>query len=78
MVMEGIKSDENILKNSTPLFIQGTQISYKNKRNDSIQFNLQDIQEIRMNLSAHFVNFGLLSQYVFHIILDCVSSKGIN
>lgn len=77
MVMEGIKSDENILKNSTPLFIQGTQISYKNKRNDLIQFDLQDIQKIRMDLSAHFVNFGLFSQYVFHILLDCVSSKGV-
>ena len=30
-----------------------------------------------MDLSAHFANFGLFSQYVFHILLDCVSPKGI-
>lgn len=77
MVMDGIESDENILKNSTPLYIEGTHVKYTNVRNDEIEFDFQDIQEIRMNLTAYFSNFGLFSQYIFNIQLDCVSEKGI-
>lgn len=77
MVMDGIKSDENILQNSTPLYIEGTHVKYTNTRNDKIEFDLRDIHEIRMDLTAYFSNFGLFSQYIFNIKLDCVSKKGI-
>lgn len=76
MVLDGFKSDKNILKNSTPLYIHGTHISYQNVHHDDIEFDFKDIQEIRMDLTAQFVIFGIYSEYVFHILLDCVSPQG--
>lgn len=76
IVVDGLKYDKDILKNSTPLYINNTHVEYTNMRNDKIEFDLKDIKEIRMDLSAHFVNFGLFSQFVFDVILDCVSDEG--
>ena len=76
-VIDGYKVDKDILKNSTPLNIKGTTVTYKNVRGDDLGFDLKDIKEIHIGLSSHFVSFGLFSQFVFDVILDCVSDEGI-
>ena len=39
--------------------------------------NLKDIKEIKMDLTAQFVQFGLFSDYTFKVTLDCISDEGI-
>lgn len=76
MIIDGKPYDEDIAKKNTPLHIQGTKVHYRNQRNDDIDFDLSIIQEITIDLRAHFVAFGLFSQYVFQTILDLKSEEG--
>lgn len=77
MIIDGHPIDNNILKNSTPLYIRGSHAEFKNVRNDDISFDLKDIKEIKMDLTAQFVQFGLFSDYTFKVTLDCISDEGI-
>lgn len=76
MIIDGQDYDEDLAKRNTPLHMKGTKVHYRNQRNDDIEFDLSIIQEITIDLKAHFVNFGLFSQYVFQTILDLKSEEG--
>lgn len=76
IIIDGQSYDEDRAKHNTPLHINGTTVQYRNQKNDDIQFDLSSVQEITFNLKAHFVNFGLFSQYTFSVLVDLKTAEG--
>lgn len=76
MMIEGEPVEEQIAKHNTPFTIDGTKVSYRNKSNDDMEFDLKTITEIKLDLKAKFVNFGLFSQYVYYPTVDFVCAEG--
>lgn len=76
MIIKGEPVEEEIAKKNTPFTIEGTKVSYRNKSNDDIEFDLTTITEIKLNLKAKFVSFGLFSQYIYYPTVDFVSGEG--
>lgn len=76
MYLKGQIYDEELINKYTPLCIEGTTITYMNKYNDAVTFDLSDIHEITLDLSSRFLNFGFFSQFVFNICVDMTSHLG--
>jgi ABC-type lipoprotein export system ATPase subunit len=76
MIMKDQPVDQEILKKSTPFYIDGTKATYSNKYNDEITFDLSEITHIQLNLKAHHMSFGILSQYIFDITMDMECDRG--
>lgn len=75
--IEGQQYDKDMLEKYTPFHIIDTKAYYRNKHNDDITIDLSKIEDISLNLSAQFLNFGIMSQYIFYVTLDMKSHEGI-
>lgn len=76
MYIENQPYDKDLLKRNTPCLIKDTTVQYRNIYNDEMSFDLSSIKEIKLNLKARFVNFGLFSQYTFQNYVDFVCDEG--
>lgn len=76
MYIDGQPYDEQIYDRNTPFRIKGTQAYYRNKHNDEVVIDLSEIQKIKLDLRANFMNFGFFSQFTFHVLIDMVSENG--
>lgn len=76
MYIEGEPYDKDMIEKYTPFHIIGTKAYYRNKHNDDITIDLSLIKEISLNLSVQFLNFGIMSQYIFFVTLDMKSNEG--
>lgn len=76
MIIKDQPIDDVIAKHNTPFIIDGTEVYYRNKRNEDLTFSLSSIKEINLDLKARYVNFGIFSQFTFFTLIDFVSDEG--
>ncbi|MEG0367475.1 MAG: ABC transporter ATP-binding protein [Coprobacillus sp.] len=76
MMIDSQPYDEQLYKHNVPFLIKGTHVSYRNKRNDDVSFDLKDIKEVHLELKSQFANLGLFSQYMFYPLVDFICNEG--
>lgn len=76
MSIEGNSLDETMSKHNTPFVISGKIATYRDKRNDDMEINFDDIKEVKLNLKSQYMNFGILSSFVFYPYVDMICDEG--
>ncbi len=76
MLIEGNQLDETMSKHNNHFVMSNRIARYRDKRNDDITINFDDIKEIHIDLQSFYSNFGIFSQFVFYPKVDMITDEG--